>query len=89
MFKYAHDLSNIRGISITDTGTGALVGIQLSGMPDFDASVENLALQVRVEYGSKQQREIDVMMYEALHQALRAIQHEIDLCEVRSAVEKA
>lgn len=88
MFKYAHDLSNIRGISITDTGTGALVGITLSGVSDFDNSVDNLALQVRVDYGNRQ-REIDEMMYEALHQALRAIQHEIELCEIRSAAEKA
>lgn len=88
MFKYAHDLSNIRCISITDTGAGAVVGIQLSGMPDTDASVENVALQVRVDHGNRQ-REIDEMMCEALHQALRAIQHEIALCEIRSAVEKA
>ena len=87
MFKYAHDLSNIRGISITDTGTGALVGVLLSGTPDYDASVESLALQVRIEYGRGQQGEIDVMMRDALHQALKVIQHELDLCEAR-AVEK-
>jgi hypothetical protein len=85
MFKYANDLSNIRGISITDTGTGALVGVLLSGTPDYEASVESLALQVRIEYGSGQQKEIDVLMHDALHQALKVIQHEIDLCEARSA----
>ena len=88
MFKYAHDLSNVRGISITDTGTGALVGVLLSGSPDYDSSVESLALQVRVDYGGRQQREIDVLIHDALHQALRVIQHEIDLCEARSGVNR-
>jgi hypothetical protein len=81
MFTYANDLSNIRGISITDTGTGALVGVMLSGTPDYETSVESLALQVRIDYGNRQPKEIDVLMLDALQQALRAIQHEIDLCE--------
>ena len=83
MFKYANDLSNIRGISITDTGTGALVGVLLSGTPDLGASVESLALQVRIEYGSSHQREIEVLMHDALHQAMKVIQHEINLCAPR------
>lgn len=83
MFTYANDLSNIRGISITDTGTGALVGMLLSGTPDYDTSVESLALQVRIEYGNRPQKEIEVLMRDALYQALRAIQHEITLCEAK------
>jgi hypothetical protein len=89
MFTYANDLSNIRGISITDTGTGALVGLMLSGTPDYEASVESLALQVRIEYGDRTQKEIDVLMLDALHQAMRAIQHEINLCEARARLEGA
>jgi hypothetical protein len=89
MFTYANDLSNIRGISITDTGTGALVGVSLSGTPDYEASVESLALQVRIEYGDRTQKEIDVLLLDALHQAMRAIQHEINLCEARARLEGA
>jgi hypothetical protein len=89
MFTYANDLSNIRGISVTDTGTGALVGVLLSGTPDYEASIESLALQVRIEYGDRQQKEIDVLMHDALTQALRAIQHEINLVEARARLETA
>ncbi len=84
MFTYANDLSNIRGISITDTGTGALIGVMLSGTPDYEASVESLALQVRIEYGDRQQKEIEVLMRDALIQAMRAIQHEINLCDAKA-----
>jgi hypothetical protein len=87
MFTYANDLSNIRGISITDTGTGALVGVLLSGTPDYDTSIESLSLQVRIEYGDRMQKEIDVLMLDALGQAIRAIQHEINLCEARARLE--
>lgn len=89
MFKYANDLSNIRGISVTDTGTGALIGIVLSGTPDYETSVESLALQVRIDYGSRQQREIDVLMHDALLQAMRALQHEIDICEAKAQLGKS
>lgn len=89
MFTYANDLSNIRGISITDTGTGALIGVVLSGTPDYEASVESLALQVRIEYGNREQREIDVLIHDALLQAMRALQHEIKLCEAKVRMDGA
>jgi hypothetical protein len=83
MFNYAKDLSNIRGVSITDTGSGAVVGVLLSGTPDYDASLESLALRVHIEYREKHQKDIEVLMYDALHQAMQAIQHEITLCQAR------
>lgn len=89
MFTYKNEFSNIRGISITDTGTGALVGVALSGTPDDEASIENLDLQVRIEYGDRQQREIDVLMHDALLQAMRVLQHELKLCETKARSEKS
>lgn len=89
MFIHKSDLSNIRGISVTDTGTGALVGVVLAGTPDYEASVENLALQVRIEYGDRNQREIDVLMHDALVQAMRVLQHEIKLCEMKAIYDRS
>lgn len=85
MFTYAKDLSNIRGVSVTDTGTGAMVGILLSGTPIYDASLESLAIRVHIEYGDKRQKDIEVLMQDALHEAMRAIQHEINLCQAKIA----
>lgn len=85
MFTYTHDLSNIRGISVSDACSGAVVGVMLSGTPDYDTSVESIALKVHVDYGNRPSKEIDVLLRAALHQALRAIQHEIDLCDAQNA----
>jgi hypothetical protein len=80
MFNLAKDLSNIRGVSITDTGSGAIVGVLLSGAPAVDSNLESLALRVHIEYREQQQKDIDVLMQDALQQAMKAIQHEITLC---------
>ena len=89
MFIDKSEFSNISGISITDTGTGALVGVVLAGAADFETSIENLSLQVRIEYGNRRQREIDVLIHDALTQAMRAIQHELDLCEAKALSTKS
>lgn len=87
-FTAAPQASNVRGISITDTGSGARVGVLLAGAPDREATVESLSLQVRIEYGDRRQKDIDVLMRDALHEALRVIQHELAVCAARSASEK-
>lgn len=84
VFTSAREVSSVRGISITDTGSGALVGVLLAGTNEGDTNVESLALQVRVECSDRQQKDIDVLMRVALHEALRVIQHELDVCAARS-----
>jgi len=77
-FTAAPQASNVRGISITDTGTGARVGVLLAGAADSGTNVESLSLQVHIEYGDRRQKDIDVLMRDALHEALRVIQHELN-----------
>src|SRR5699024_8986619 len=84
-FTAAPQASNVRGISITDTGTGARVGVLLAGAADSGTNVESLSLQVHIEYGDRRQKDIDVLMRDALHEALRVIQHELNVCAARSA----
>ncbi|MGV3593146.1 MAG: hypothetical protein ACO1PZ_15775 [Gammaproteobacteria bacterium] len=83
VFTAARDVSNVRGISITDTGSGALVGVLLAGTNAGDASVESLALQVRIDCSDQQQKDIDVLMHSALQEALHVIQHELNVCAAR------
>ena len=87
-FTTAPQASNVRGISITDTGTGARVGVLLAGAADRGTTVESLSLQVNIEYGDRRQKDIDVLMRDALHEALRVIEHELKVCAARSAAEK-
>lgn len=79
----AREVSNVRGISITDTGSGALVGVLLAGANSGAASVESLSLQVRIDCSDQQQKDIDVLMRSALQEALRVIQHELNVCAAR------
>lgn len=83
VFPAARDVSNVRGISITDTGSGALVGVLLAGANSGDANVESLSLQVRIDCSDQQQKDIDVLMRSALEEALRVIQHELNVCAAR------
>lgn len=83
VFTSTRDVSNVRGISITDTGSGALVGVLLAGANASEASVESLALQVRIDCSDQQQKDIDVLMHAALQEALHVIQHELNVCAAR------
>ncbi|MDY6982578.1 MAG: hypothetical protein SV422_05785 [Pseudomonadota bacterium] len=87
-FTAAPQVSNVRGISITDTGTGARVGVVLAGAADRGTNVESLSMQVHIEYGDRGQKDIDVLMRDALHEALRVIQHELNVCAARSGAGK-
>lgn len=71
-------------MTINETGSGAVVSMVLSGIQDTDASMETLNLRVHIEYRKDQPNDIEMIKHHALRQAMRAIQHEITLCQTKA-----
>jgi hypothetical protein len=84
IFTFAKDVSNIRNITIQETGSGAIVGLALSGIQDADSSVESITLRVLIEYRKDQQNDIEMIKHLALRQAMKVLQHEITLSQAKA-----
>jgi hypothetical protein len=84
IFSFSKDISNIRNITIQETGSGAIVGLTLSGVQDADASVESITLRVLIEYRKDQQNDIEMIKHHALRQAMKVLQHEISLSQAKA-----
>ncbi len=84
MFTFSKDISNIRNISITETVSGAIVGVVMSGMHDVQASVESLSFRVHIDYDKQRQNDIELIMLLALRQAMKALQHELVLSQAKA-----
>jgi hypothetical protein len=84
MFIFSKDASNVRNIHITETVSGAIVGVVLSGMQDVQASVESLSFRVHIEYQKDRQNDIELIMQLALRQAMKALQHELMVSQTKT-----
>ena len=84
MFTFAKDLSNIRNISIQESGSGAIVSLVLSGTQDQQASMENISLRVLIDYRKDQPVDLEMIKHHALRQAMKALQHEVALSQAKA-----